>query len=563
MFIKLRSLLKICVLWVALVAGFVADTRIAAAQTCPIDAAGLCTVPHTTPGCIDPLCCSQVCAIDAFCCMTAWDGNCVFIASFVCSAPPPVPCGSPLAGPCNQVHATPSCSDAACCEVVCAIFPLCCSTSWDQTCVTAASNCAINCTPLCPPQSMDESEPCDIQGDANTPCIDGVPNEMLLTIENAKWICGSLKYVQGGVAGLPDLDAYRLELPDANGDGFGRIGIALQSEFNTQASGTVPTFAALIPSRCDNLADAAIVTQTTSCAQAESIQCIPAGTWFLVVARGDFPAPAVFPMACQEVQSYNLKVTWDDQCSFPCGVSGECFVSHKTAGCSDVGCCAAVCQIDPLCCEKAWDELCVSEAISICNPAPPTNDTCASATPLALGSTPYTLVAASAGNELIPTGCLTAPASLLPDVWFQLSDLRGTVSISSCGVGSFNSALMVYSSPCDGSSQAIACSDNNPLCSVNVESAQLSFPALCNAQYLVRVLSVDGVPGSGSLTVTSNAPPCPLCAGDVNDDNVVNGIDLATVLSGWGGAGSGDVNGDGIVDGVDLTTILSGWGPCP
>jgi formylglycine-generating enzyme required for sulfatase activity len=58
------------------------------------------------------------------------------------------------------------------------------------------------------------------------------------------------------------------------------------------------------------------------------------------------------------------------------------------------------------------------------------------------------------------------------------------------------------------------------------------------------------------------------CAGDVNGDRVVNGNDLAIVLSSWGPCPgtvscAGDVNGDGVVNGNDLAIVLSSWGPCP
>ena len=72
----------------------------------------------------------------------------------------------------------------------------------------------------------------------------------------------------------------------------------------------------------------------------------------------------------------------------------------------------------------------------------------------------------------------------------------------------------------------------------------------------------DGVPdccdGGGSCT------PCP---GDVASDGMVDGVDLAAVLSQWGTQGSGtfnaDIDGSGLVDGGDLGIVLGGWGPCP
>lgn len=50
--------------------------------------------------------------------------------------------------------------------------------------------------------------------------------------------------------------------------------------------------------------------------------------------------------------------------------------------------------------------------------------------------------------------------------------------------------------------------------------------------------------------------------GDLNGDGVINGTDLAILLSVWGSNGSGtgaDLNGDGIVNGADLATMLASW----
>ncbi|MEY4787683.1 MAG: hypothetical protein RL692_1577, partial [Planctomycetota bacterium] len=32
--------------------------------------------------------------------------------------------------------------------------------------------------------------------------------------------------------------------------------------------------------------------------------------------------------------------------------------------------------------------------------------------------------------------------------------------------------------------------------------------------------------------------------------------------SNWGGSGTGDIDSNGLVDGVDLATLLSAWGVC-
>lgn len=59
---------------------------------------------------------------------------------------------------------------------------------------------------------------------------------------------------------------------------------------------------------------------------------------------------------------------------------------------------------------------------------------------------------------------------------------------------------------------------------------------------------------------------CIDCAGDVECDGLVDGIDLGIMLAKWGPAAKGDVadiNLDGAVDGVDLGLLLATWGVCP
>jgi hypothetical protein len=92
------------------------------------------------PGCNNPQCCAEVCAIDPFCCQTAWDGACVNEASDLCDG-----CGDPQAGDCFTVHDTPFCNDRDCCDAVCAADPFCCNTLWDDICVGEAVD-------LCPSQ---------------------------------------------------------------------------------------------------------------------------------------------------------------------------------------------------------------------------------------------------------------------------------------------------------------------------------------------------------------------------------------------------------------------------
>jgi hypothetical protein len=55
----------------------------------------------------------------------------------------------------------------------------------------------------------------------------------------------------------------------------------------------------------------------------------------------------------------------------------------------------------------------------------------------------------------------------------------------------------------------------------------------------------------------------PDCVGDLNNDQIVDGADLGTLLGQWNQDGTADFNGDDLVDGADLGTLLGAWGECP
>ena len=47
---------------------------------------------------------------------------------------------------------------------------------------------------------------------------------------------------------------------------------------------------------------------------------------------------------------------------------GNCIEAHGGLGCEQLECEAAICAIDPFCCDIAWDGICASEALDICVP---------------------------------------------------------------------------------------------------------------------------------------------------------------------------------------------------
>ena len=72
----------------------------------------------------------------------------------------------------------------------------------------------------------------------------------------------------------------------------------------------------------------------------------------------------------------------------------------------------------------------------------------------------------------------------------------------------------------------------------------------------------DITQGAEDDNVNGYPDPCELDRGDLNLDGVVDGSDLAIMLSYWGGVGFpiGDCNGDGIIAGADLAILLGNWG---
>ncbi|MFM7051640.1 MAG: hypothetical protein ACKOYN_05850 [Planctomycetota bacterium] len=69
--------------------------------------------------------------------------------------------------------------------------------------------------------------------------------------------------------------------------------------------------------------------------------------------------------------------------------------------------------------------------------------------------------------------------------------------------------------------------------------------------------------GSDPADATSVPEPCVADIAPVGGDGLVNGQDLAAVLSQWGAAGFADLNGDGTTNAADLTLVLNAWGSCP
>ncbi len=511
-------------------------------------ASGSCFTPHANPNCDSASCSVAVCAFDPFCCSNSWDASCAALAGFACPGNPGT-CGGPGTGDCFQTNSNGACSDATCCNAVCAVDPTCCSQSWDQICVIIAEDvCVTGCEPTPDPDSVPELEPCDVR--QNDPCYagpGGTPEQLLPN----RQVRGSIGTIQGNK--FPnDVDVFLITVPDGDGDGVSRVTV----EFASAAK----AWAALLPeSACAPMSGALLTVASELCVDgATSSACLAPGTYRVVVAGGTFPAFGGNAPVCSIGDRYNLKVVVDDGCADPCSQSGNsCFAPAKSAGCSDGICCGEVCAVDPFCCDSAWDSGCVVLAGDRCLGGPPANDTCAAATALVGEGTIVNTLRSTL--ELPASDPACAGAAFASDVWLRWeSDRNGFVEITTCDTW-FDTVLAVYSGEC-GALAAVGCSDNAPICGPG--GSRVGFKAACGETYFIRVGPKSLGGGDVRVTVETLAPICADCPADLNGDGAVDAQDLAAVLSGWDGP-KGDLNGDGTTNAQDLAELLSAWGPCP
>jgi hypothetical protein len=127
-----------------------------------------------TPGCNDLSCCEVVCSQDAFCCDVEWDLMCVQLADKTCAKPCPSPCSKVNPHDCFTTGG-PGCNDVRCCEAACALDPFCCDTAWDEVCVSHMILGLCDpppCPVVCTPGALIEEERCG--EDNNGSCGGGI-----------------------------------------------------------------------------------------------------------------------------------------------------------------------------------------------------------------------------------------------------------------------------------------------------------------------------------------------------------------------------------------------------
>ena len=260
---------------------------------CPsvdIDGEGDCCEPNGTPGCDDPAITQCRCAADPFCCDQEWDQICVNAAAADCDSGCEVP-----AGDCCLANGTPGCDDMTVQDCTCAVDAFCCDETWDAMCVeTAEDNCMLEC---------DAGDCCAANGSPG--CNDETVEECTC-----------------------DLDAFC----------------------------------------CDTTWDAMCVGGAiASC----MLEC-PAGDCCEAGFGAGCTDMVVQDCTC-DIDSFCCDMQWDamcvqtavDNCMLECP-AGDCCEANGSPGCDDMEVQDCTCLLDAFCCDNEWDGVCVQAAIDNC-----------------------------------------------------------------------------------------------------------------------------------------------------------------------------------------------------
>ena len=147
-----------------------------------------------------------------------------------------------------------------------------------------------------------------------------------------------------------------------------------------------------------------------------------------------------------------------------------------------------------------------SQTVTVqCNNPPPSNDLCANAYTVPVGTWCGTTICATPSTG-IPTPCGNSANS--PDVWFRFVPVcTGPVAVDTCGVcpgfGTFDTVLSVYTGPCNALSQ-IACNNN----SCGLQSV-ITYNGIAGTSYYIRISGPNCATGRFRLNIAAGSAPPP------------------------------------------------------
>ena len=382
-----------------------------------------CCTAQVSAGCKSPFCCEAVCSIDVSCCESQWDELCAAHAQEFCAE-----CGADCQPDCDLINV--ECLDDSGLtsefsnrrfigelrrpenEAYC--------TAW----IIGAPNCLItsaHCQVAVGDSAVFNFECASCEGGTLKIAVTFAVTRVIASNTAQDW---TLFRVTGNPAsqfGLASIDASPLALDQAvyamhhaggTVKGFDDGTVTGLDQKPTSCAGSVPVHAVSIAGgteshgapvfRADTHCVSAMYGCGDSCSSgfAGPMSTIWSDVQVAILAAGCTPhlcgvspqcprsdhgcfavgvAGCTDVACCQSVcliDEFCCEVEWDRVCVDEaiqlcpgCGNpgAGDCFMSHLTPFCDDGACCAAVCAIDPTCCNSTWDRQCASEANDVCN----------------------------------------------------------------------------------------------------------------------------------------------------------------------------------------------------
>ncbi len=532
-----------------------------------------CCIANGTPGCDDPACEAAVCAVDAFCCDTSWDAICAGEAADLCGdlcgggggglCPPGA------AGDCCSANGTPGCDDPTCCDAVCAIDAFCCDTSWDGICAGEAGDVCEACGggPVepcdveCPAGGLTEGEACgaDTNGGCNSAppafedaaCDDTWCGESFAAggTRDTDWYLvkhpggtlsaqlnsafpGTLFIVDGIGACAPvvvgtigcsdacggpiqnasaDLPAGQYVVFVAPGDCAGAgvfEGFPCGSGNNSYSvsidcaggcasddecppgqtcNGGVCTLPPPANDDCEDAVALAVPSDTNGTTVQATVDSVPGGTcgtsvdspgvWYSVIGTGT----TLTASTCNQA-NYDTKISvFCNGCGEGGGAASNCCSANGGLGCDDPACEAAVCGIDAFCCETAWDGICAGEAADLCEvcmAAPGSALTCVGGLDDTAGCAGFTTSFSWCGNPGVEYLVLIHGfGGASGDFTLSMTSGAACATADGCVAGCETDADCPAGFFCDGGSCAplptgacCTCDGSDSLCAISTES---------------------------------------------------------------------------------------------
>lgn len=461
-----------------------------------------CLVSHSTPGCEDGACCQVVCAVDPICCTDGWDSVCVSEAKDFCGT-----CGEiSYLQSCFAANAGPGCSDPACCEDVCSIDPTCCSVAWDSNCVFLArlvcvycgSPSSINCFLPNALPFCEDAECCAKVCSMDPTCCDPFASWDVSCVAIARALCAKC--------------------------GAEAVGPCNQASFSPacEDKACCEKICQTDPYCCEIMWDAV-------CAEAASNQCLACGSPAAGSCCLTHSNPFCKHLTCCEsvcaADSFCCSNSWDEVCvalvkilcptlQCPCDTAtNSCFVPGNRGGCNNKLCCTLVCEWDNFCCLVMWDNLCSSYATSQCG----SNGACVPGTGNC--SVPHSTPGCDS-----PPSCCSQVCAFMPEcctiAWDILCVDAAFNVCQNCGNPDTGSCYADSGSP--GCADPICC---QVVCNLDPFCCAIGWDGACvstafNVCGDPNAVCLNNAPGKRTCFTPSHGRGCkePLCCGRICND---------------------------------------------